>query len=143
MKPISIKIKTLRGAWVAQFFEHLTLAQVMISQFRGSSLAWGSVLTAQSLNPASHSSSPLLSAPPPLILCLSLKTNKHEKDLKKNKGGIHHSALSTAGTWEGGSILTDFSSFKMLPQTVLKPNMSVDHQLQLLVSMSDFLCLCP
>ena len=39
-----------------------TLAQVMISRFLGLSLAWGSVLTAQSLEPASDSVSPSLSA---------------------------------------------------------------------------------
>ena len=48
------------GAWVAQLVKCLTLAQVMISQSVGSSPASGSVLTAQSLEPAfnsvSHSS---------------------------------------------------------------------------------------
>ena len=54
------KNKSLRGAWVAQSDERLTLAQVMISQFVGSSSASGSVLTAQSLEPASDSVSPSL-----------------------------------------------------------------------------------
>ena len=49
-----------------------TLAQVMISRFMGSSPASGSMLTAQSLEPASDSVSPSLSAPPLLVLCLSL-----------------------------------------------------------------------
>ena len=40
------------GAWVAQLAERLTLAQVMILQFVGSSPASGSVLTSQSLEPA-------------------------------------------------------------------------------------------
>ena len=40
------------GAWVAQLVEHPTSAQVMISQFMSSSSASGSVLTAQSLEPA-------------------------------------------------------------------------------------------
>ena len=61
----------MRGAWVAQSVEHLTSAQVMIPQFMGSSPASGSVLTAQSLEPALNSVSPSVSAPPPLILCLS------------------------------------------------------------------------
>ena len=66
------------GAWVAQSAERLTLAQVMISQFVGSSPASGSLLTAQSLEPASDSVSPSLSAPPPLMLCLSLSPSKNE-----------------------------------------------------------------
>ena len=61
-----------RGAWVAQSVERPTSAQVMISQFVSSSPASGSVLTAQDLEPASDSVSPSLSAPPPLMLCLSL-----------------------------------------------------------------------
>ena len=61
-----------RGAWGAQSVEHLTSAQVMISRSMGSSPASGSVLTAQSLEPASDSVSPSLSARPPLMLCLSL-----------------------------------------------------------------------
>ena len=43
----------------------------------------GSVLTAQSLEPASDSVSPSFSAPPLLVLCLSLSNiNKHEKKRK-------------------------------------------------------------
>ena len=57
---------------MAQSVEHPTSAQVMIPRFVGSSPALGSVLTAQSLEPASDSVSPSLSAPPPLALCLSL-----------------------------------------------------------------------
>ena len=61
-----------RGAWVAQSVKHPTSAQVMISRFVGSSSTSGSVLTAQSLEPALDSVLPPLSAPPPLALCLSL-----------------------------------------------------------------------
>ena len=61
------------GAWVAQSVKHLTLAQVMISRFVSSSPVLGSVLTAQSLDPASDAVSPSLSAPPLLILSLSQK----------------------------------------------------------------------
>ena len=64
-------LKMLRfpwGAWVAQSVERLTLAQVVISQFMDT----GSVLTARSLEPASDSVSPSLSAPSLLTLCLSL-----------------------------------------------------------------------
>ena len=66
-----------RGTWVAQSVKRLTSAQVMISQFRGLSPTLGSVLTAQSLDPASDSVSPSLSAPPTFTLCLSQKINKH------------------------------------------------------------------
>ena len=59
------------GAWVAQSVEHPTSARVMISRFVGSSPASGSVLTAQSLEPASDSVSPSLSAL--LVLSLSFK----------------------------------------------------------------------
>ena len=37
-----------RDAWVAQLVEHLTLAQIMISWFMGSSPALGSLLSAKS-----------------------------------------------------------------------------------------------
>ena len=57
---------------MAQLVERLASAQVMISQFVGSSPALGSVLTAQSLEPASDSVSPSLSAPSLLMLCLTL-----------------------------------------------------------------------
>ena len=61
---------------MAQSVKRPTLVQVMISWFVSLSLASGSVLTAQSLEPASDSVSPSLSAPPLLMLCLCLK-NKH------------------------------------------------------------------
>ena len=60
------------GAWVAQLVESPTSAQVVISQFVGSSPAPGSVLMAQSLEPAWDPVSPSLSAPPLLMLCFSL-----------------------------------------------------------------------
>ena len=58
---------------MAQSVEHPASAQVMISQSMGSSLVSGSVLTAQSLEPALDSVSPSPSAPALLTLCLSLK----------------------------------------------------------------------
>ena len=61
-----------RGAPVAQSVKCLTSTQVMIFQFRSLSPALGSVPTAQSLEPALDSVSPSLSAPAPLMLCLSL-----------------------------------------------------------------------
>ena len=57
---------------MAQSVEHPTLAQVMTSQFVSSNPASGSVLTAQSLEPALDSVSPSPFAPPLLVLCLSL-----------------------------------------------------------------------
>ena len=57
---------------MAQSVKRLTSAQVIISQFMGLSPAMGSVLTAQSLEPASESVSPSLSAPPQLIPSVSL-----------------------------------------------------------------------
>ena len=60
------------GTWVAQSVERPTSAQVVISRCMRSSPALGSVLTAQSLEPASDSVSPSLSVPPLLMLSLSL-----------------------------------------------------------------------
>ena len=50
-----------RSTWVAQSVGHPTSAQVMISRLVGSIPTSGSVLTAQSLEPASDPVSPLLS----------------------------------------------------------------------------------
>ena len=61
-----------RGTWVAQSIKRPTLAQVMISRSVSSSPVSGSVLAAQSLEPASDSVSPSLSGPPMLVFCLSL-----------------------------------------------------------------------
>ena len=67
---------TLRSAWVAQSVGRPTSAQVTISQFGSSRPASGSVLTAQSLEPASDSVSPSLTAPPLLTLRLSLSLSQ-------------------------------------------------------------------
>ena len=69
----------VRDTWVTQLFKQLTSAQVMISQFVGLSPASGSVLTAQSLEPASDFVSPSLSDPSPLAVCLSLSLSKISK----------------------------------------------------------------
>ena len=73
-----------RGAGVVQSVKCPTSDQVMISQFVSSSPVSDSVLTALSLEPASDSVSPSLSAPPPIKRSLSLslslslsKVNKH------------------------------------------------------------------
>ena len=60
---------------MAQSVKHPTLAQVMISQSVSSSPGLGSVLTAQSLEPASDSVSPSLSA---------LSVSKINKNIKNN-----------------------------------------------------------
>ena len=60
---LKIKIKVYWVTWVAQSVKLLTLAQVMISQFMSSGPALDSVLTAQSLEPASDSVFPSLSGP--------------------------------------------------------------------------------
>ena len=70
--------KKVRGAWVAQSVKPPTSAQVTISQSVSSSPTSGSVLTAQSLEPASDSVSPSLSAPPP-VHALSLSVSKINK----------------------------------------------------------------
>ena len=64
------------GTWVAQSVKRPTSTQVTISQSVSSSLASGSGLTAQGLEPASDSVSPFLSDPPPscsVSLCLKNK----------------------------------------------------------------------
>ena len=66
------EIKKKGGAWVAQSVGRLTSVQVMISQFVGSSLVLGFVLTAQSLEPASDSVSPPLCPSPAHALSLSV-----------------------------------------------------------------------
>ena len=87
---------------MAQSVKLPTSAQVIISQSVSSSPASGCVLlTAQSLEPASDSVSPLLSAPPPLALCLS-KINKHflKKGKKKRERGSEGSSdLSRDVDW--------------------------------------------
>ena len=72
----SLEITTLWGTCVAPSVKCPTSAQVMISRFMGSGPALGSVLTARSLEPASDSVSPSLSAPPPLMLARSLSLLK-------------------------------------------------------------------
>ena len=58
--------------WVAQSIKRQTLSQVMISQSVSLSPTSGSVPSVQSLELASDSVSPPISAPPRLVLCLSL-----------------------------------------------------------------------
>ena len=67
---------------MAQSVKRLTSAKVIVSRFMGSSSASGSVLTAQSLEPASDSVSPSLSVPLPFMLCLSL-SKINQRELKK------------------------------------------------------------
>ena len=74
IQPITIpKQKTVvRDAWVAQSVGQATSAQVIISLFVGSSPVSSSVLTAQSLEPASDPVSPFLSLCPSPACALSL-----------------------------------------------------------------------
>ena len=75
----SLVLKTKSwGAWVAQLLEYPTSAQVMISRFVSSSPVWDSVLTAQSLEPASDSVCVSLSASPLLTCSLSLSLSKNK-----------------------------------------------------------------
>ena len=72
--------RLLWGDWVAESVEHLTSAQVIISQFVGSSPMSGSVLTVQSLEPASDFMSPSLSLPSPTcVLAPSLSLYLSQK----------------------------------------------------------------
>ena len=66
------KKKKRSGAWVAQSVKRPALAQGMVSWFVSSSPGAGSVLIAQSVEPASDSVSPPLSAPPLLAICVCL-----------------------------------------------------------------------
>ena len=63
---------------MAQLVKHPTLAQVMTSWLVSLSPTLGSVLTAQNLEPASDSVPLSHSAPPPLMLSLSLCLSKNE-----------------------------------------------------------------
>ena len=67
---------------MAQSVKHPTLAQVTISWFVSSSPVSDSVLTAQSLEPASDSVSPSLCALPSLVLSFSLTQINKNKKLK-------------------------------------------------------------
>ena len=71
---------------MAQSVKGLTSAQVMMSWFMGLSPESGSVLTAQSLEPVSDSVSPFFSAPPLLMLCLSVCLSlKNKINIKKSQ----------------------------------------------------------
>ena len=85
---VAYKRETSRGAWVAQSVKRPTSAQVTISRSVSSSPASGPGLMAQSLESASDSVSPSLSAPPrsySVSLCLKNKINV--KKIKKKKKG--------------------------------------------------------
>ena len=70
---------------MAQSVKRQTSAQVRMLQSMSLSLTSGSVLMAQSLEPASDSVSPSLSAPPQLMLCLSQKQINIKKHILKKK----------------------------------------------------------
>ena len=72
-----------RGAWGLSWLRVRLGDQVMISRFVSSGPMSGSVLTPRSLEPASDSESPSVSAPPLLVLCLPLCLSKN--NMFKNK----------------------------------------------------------
>ena len=85
---------------MAQSIERPTLIRVMISQIVSLSPTLGSVLPAQSLEPASSSVSSSLTAPSPLILCLSLSKINIQKKIKKNQVDESCTALNELKTTE-------------------------------------------
>ena len=84
---LSFKLGSTRGAWLAQSVKHPTSTQVTISWFMSLSPALGSVLIAQSLEPASDSVSPSL----PLShsycfsVCLALFLKRKKIKVKEQK----------------------------------------------------------
>ena len=70
---------------MAQLVELPNSGQVMTSRSVNSSPVSGSMLTAQSLDPASDSVSPSLSALTPLTLCFTLSLSKINIKKKKKK----------------------------------------------------------
>ena len=82
LSEMGFKATESRGAWGAQSVKYPTSAQVMISQFVGSSSKSVSVPTAQSLEPALDSVSPSLLLPHSCSVSLSL-LQKINKTLKK------------------------------------------------------------
>ena len=104
---------------MAQSVKQLTSAQVMISQFMDSSPALGSVLTAQSLEPASDSVTPSLCPFPARSLSLFLaKINKYLTNKERRAGSClslprgHQTCCPVGeafktGMMAGNSYLTD------------------------------------
>ena len=93
---------------MVQSVEHPTLAQVMISRFVSLSPLSGSVLTAQSLEPASDSVSPSLSlCPSPLARLLSLKNQTLKKIIP------YQYSLSVKGmlTWTNAQLISRLEVF--------------------------------
>ena len=89
---------------MAQWIKCPTSAQVMISQFVGSSPTLGSVLTAQSLEPAFDSVSPSLSGPP-LLVFSEKNQNKQKQNLKKK---THKVRYKLANVLQGSKLHTTF-----------------------------------
>ena len=74
---------------MAQSVKRPTLAQVLISRFMGSSTMSGSVLTAQSLEPASDSVSLSLSPSPARALSLPVSQRYTLNKFTKTSGNGH------------------------------------------------------
>ena len=77
--------ESYRGAWVAQSVKPPTSAQAVTSRFVSSSPASGSVLTTQSLEPASDSASLSLSLCPSPTCALSLSLSQKQINIKQVK----------------------------------------------------------
>ena len=111
------KTNIFRGTWVAQSVGHLTSAQVMISQSVSSSPASGSVLTAQSLEPASDSVSSSLCPSPTHAVFLS-EINKHIKNKHFLKMRLSLFLPQVITTFEGNLVTGMKSkqcSFQIIP----------------------------
>ena len=91
---VSLRKDPVRGAWVVQSVKHLTLAQVMISQFMSSSPTLGSVLTVGSLLGIPRLP---LSLPLPHLCCLCVSQNKYINFWGKKECNI-------AGVQRGASV---------------------------------------
>ena len=89
MKSSILRLKSMHfgaSGWLSRLSDFGSGHDLPAREFKPAS---GSVLTARSLEPVSDSGSPLLSAPPPLTLCLSQK-----KKIKKNFLNSNNLALS-------------------------------------------------
>ena len=103
----------MRGPWIAQSVKHLTSAQVTISRVVSSSPTSNSVLTAQSLEPASDSVSLSLCAPPLLSLCLS-KINKHKKKRRMKESWQLKAMSDPEGKAQNSDRMLDYTAASTL-----------------------------
>ena len=105
---------TRGGAWVAQLVKPPTSALVMISHLVGSSPTSGSVLIAQSPEPASDSVCVSLSGPPPLTLCLCLCLSQTQINIKKKDVHVEFTLICHDSVYERECEST-FEFFDLFP----------------------------